>query len=920
MSKSFARTPSSIAALVGGLAAALSCAAGAQAVSSAPVVFDRIADVAARLASPPLDARPLVRWWWFGPAVVPSQLEREIAAMQAGGFGGFEIQPVYPMELDDAARGIRNVPYLSQDFLDAVSFANRSGRAKGLRVDITLGSGWPFGGPHVGVQHAAARLRMAAIEVPAGSAGFALPAVMNGERLLATFVVPGSASHYDAARLQRFDAGPGAGGRAAIAPDAADRVVLAYIASRTGQQVKRPALGAEGFVLDHLSREAVDHHLKLVAEPLLKAFGDQPPYAVFSDSLEVYGSDWTADFIEEFGKRRGYDILPQLPAVFNGIGEHAGAVRRDWALTQTELVNERYLTPMDDWARAHKTLFRSQTYGEPAVSMSSNRLVALPEGEGPQHRAFSFTRLATSAGHLYGRPVISAETWTWLNSPAFSATPLDMKVEADRMLLEGVNLFVGHGWPYTPPGTPEPGYSFYAAAVFNDHNPWWNVMPDVTGYLTRMSWLMRQGAPANQVALFLPNDDVYARAVPGKVSLSAGMHHYVTPQLTAQILDAGHNLDYVDAESILALGLKHPVLVMPRVSRLAPEVLDKLAAYVRGGGKIIAVGSTPSLAPGFKDAARISARVAAASKALFASGPNVQLVADDAAVGAALGKALAPDLKFASHAADVGFVRRQLADADIYFIANTGNAAVETSAAPGVRRAHAAWLDPDSGRLTRAPAGVALPLSLAPYESRVLVLSDAPLAAAEEPRPGTSSVLAELGRDWQLAFPGKPGPRAMPQLRSWTEDEDTRYFSGVATYSKLVQLDAAQLAGQRLVLDFGPGTALASSPKVPAGMRAMFESPVREAAEVYVNGKRAGAVWHPPYRVDVTGLLGPGGNRIEVKVANLAVNALAGRALPDYRLLSARYGQRFVPQDTGLIAPRPAGLLGPVRLIGEKRR
>jgi hypothetical protein len=879
----------------------------------------RIAEVAARVVNPPAEARPLVRWWWFGPSVVQPELEREILAMKAGGFGGFEIQPVYPMELDDAARGIRNVPYLSQEFLDSVSFANRSGRAKGLRVDVTLGSGWPFGGPHIGIEHAAARLRMVAIEVPAGSSGFALPAVMNGERLLANFIAPGSAKQYEAGKLQLLETRAGANGRAALAPAKADRVVLAYIASRTGQQVKRPALGADGFVLDHMSRPAVEHHLKTVAEPLLKAFGDQPPYAVFSDSLEVYGSDWTADLVEEFRKRRGYDLIPHLPAIFNGHGEQAGAVRRDWALTQTELVGERYLTPMNDWATAHKTRFRSQTYGEPAVSLSSSRLVALPEGEGPQHRAFSFTRLATSAGHLYGRPVISAETWTWLNSPAFSATPLDMKAEADRMLLQGVNLFVGHGWPYTPPGTLEPGYSFYAAAVFNDHNPWWNVMPDVNAYLTRMSWLMRQGAPANQVALFLPNDDVYARMVPGKLSLSAEMHHVVTPELTAQILDAGHNLDYVDAESILALGLKHPVLVMPRVTRLAPEVLDKLAAYVRGGGKIIAVGSLPSLAPGFADAQRITARVAATSRALFAPGPNVQLVADDAAVGAALQKALAPDFKLASHAADVGFVRRALLDADIYFIANTGNAAVDTTAIPGVKRAHAAWLDPDSGKLTRAPSGDALPLALAPYESRVLVLSDAPLAAAEPPRLGAPGVLADLGRDWQLDFSGSLGSRAMPQLRSWTDDEATRYFSGVASYSKTVRLGAAELSGQRVVLDFGPGAALASTPKVPAGMRAMLESPVREAAQVYVNGKHAGAVWHPPYRVDVTHLLAPGNNRIEVKVANLALNTLAGRALPDYRLLSARYGQRFVPQDTQLIAPRPSGLLGPVKLIGEKR-
>ncbi len=902
-------------------AAAMLTLSAARADSNTPVISNKLADVAARLASPPPDARPLMRWWWFGPAVVKPELEREIVAMKEGGFGGFEIQPVYPMELDEPARAIKNVPYLSPEFLDAVSFANRTGRANGLRVDMTLASGWPYGGPHIGITQSAGRLRVAAIEVPAGAASYALPAVMNGEKLVAGFLGAGTAKDYDSTALKLVKPEALPGGRAKIAPAGMARVMVFYIASRTGQQVKRAALGAEGFVLDHLSRDAVDHHLRTVAEPLLRAFGDAPPYAVFSDSLEVYGTDWTDDFLDEFRKRRGYDITPHLPGIFSGRGESAGAVRRDWALTQTELVNERYLTPMNDWATRHRTLFRSQTYGEPAVSMSSNRLVALPEGEGPQHRSFSFTRLATSAGHLYGRPVISAETWTWLNSPSFSATPLDMKAEADRMLLSGVNQFVGHGWPYTPPGTLEPGYAFYAAAVFNDHNPWWNVMPDVNAYLTRMSYLMRQGEPANQVAVFLPNDDVYASLVPGKVSLSAEMHKHVTPELTEQILDAGHNLDYVDAESVLALGLKHPVLVMPHVTRLAPEVIDKLAAYVRGGGKIIAVGSTPSLAPGFVDAARISARVAAASKALFASGPNVQVVANDGAVGAALAAALAPDLKLARQASEIGFVRRKLADADIYFIANTGNGQVNTTASVGAKRAHAAWLDPDSGKLTRAASGEQA-LNLAPYESRVLVLSDAPLAASEAPRLAPASVLADLGRDWKLSFPAAAGPGAgvhdMAQLASWTDKEATRFFSGVGVYTKDVKLSTAQLKGQRVVLDFGPGTPLAATPKVPAGMRAMVDSPVREAAQVWVNGKRAGAVWHPPYRIDVTSWLTPGSNRIEVRVANLALNTLAGHALPDYRLLSARYTQRFVPQDTELITPRPAGLLGPVKLMGEK--
>jgi hypothetical protein len=226
------------------------------------------------------------------------------------------------------------VPYLSPEFLDAVSFANRTGRANGLRVDMTLASGWPYGGPHIGADNAAGRLRVATIDVPAGAASFALPAVMSGEKLVAAFVGEGSGKQYDSGKLQLIPS-VGSGVRASIAPAGATRVVVCYIASRTGQQVKRAALGAEGFVLDHLSERAIDHHLRTVAEPLMKAFGDQPPYAVFSDSLEVYGTDWTDDFLEQFKRRRGYDLAPYLPAIFSGQGADAAAVRHDWAQTQT---------------------------------------------------------------------------------------------------------------------------------------------------------------------------------------------------------------------------------------------------------------------------------------------------------------------------------------------------------------------------------------------------------------------------------------------------------------------------------------------------------------------------------------------------------------------------------------------------------
>src|SRR5689334_23337786 len=78
-----------------------------------------VADLQRGFQHPPDDARIMMRWWWFGPAVQQPELEREMRAMKAGGIGGFEVQPVYPLELEG------NFPYLSPPFLDAVKFTGQ---------------------------------------------------------------------------------------------------------------------------------------------------------------------------------------------------------------------------------------------------------------------------------------------------------------------------------------------------------------------------------------------------------------------------------------------------------------------------------------------------------------------------------------------------------------------------------------------------------------------------------------------------------------------------------------------------------------------------------------------------------------------------------------------------------------------------
>jgi len=389
---------------------------------------DEMATIHETFAHPPDDSRIMMRWWWFGPSATKDELGRELDQMKAAGIGGVEIATLYPLALDDAKSGFHNYDFVSEEHIENLKFAAEEARRLGLRVDVTLGSGWPFGGPHIPVTQAAGELRVESATVAEGETSVAKPALEAGETLLAAFI-SGPGDFQDAKEVPLR-----AGARLELTGHTATaQVVTFFVASRTGMMVKRAAQGAAGFVLDHYDAAAIRNHLEAVGNRLASAFGDHPPYAVFSDSLEDYGSDWTPRLLEEFQKRRGYDLKPFLPALVGDIGPATPAIRHDWGETLTELANENFLKPLEAWAGKHHTLFRSQTYGYPPVTLSSNRLVDLPEGEGKatieMWRAFSDTRWAASAGHLFGKNVISSETWTWLHSPAFQATPLDMKAE-----------------------------------------------------------------------------------------------------------------------------------------------------------------------------------------------------------------------------------------------------------------------------------------------------------------------------------------------------------------------------------------------------------------------------------------------------------------------------------------------------------
>lgn len=837
--------------------------------------------------APPPEARPMMRWWWFGPAVDEAEIDREIRAMKAGGFGGFEVQPVYPLSPDDPAKGVRNRPWLSDDFIAALRHAARTAQAEGMRIDVTGGSGWPFGGPHVPVTQAAMNIRMVRVPVAAGATDVAMPALGPGETLVSARI--------GAEML------PIGGLRVKVPASDAPREELVFVAGRTGQQVKRAAIGAEGYVLDHLDGAAVAHHLETAGERLLSAFaGMAPPYAFFSDSLESYGSSWTGDLPAEFARRRGYDLVPHLPALFLDMPKSA-AVRFDWARTLAELTGERYLSAIDAWTKRHGTRFRVQAYGTPPTFLSGNARVALPEGEGANWREFTSTRWATSGAHLYAKPVVSSEAWTWLHSPSWAATPLDMKVEADRHFLQGVNQLVGHGWPYSPPGAGEPGWAFYAAAALNDRNPWYGAMPALTRYLQRASHLLRLGEPANAVAIYLPTEDVLAAMQPQAASVNDAVTHRLPESVVTQVLDAGHGFDFVDAQAIAAPGFRHRVLVLPRLERIDPQAYVAIERWVRKGGTLIAIDRLPNSAGGLRDEAARAA-VRRLSQRMRAT------IVGEGELGPALARAAVPDVRLAAPDPNLGFVHRKLSEGDLYFVANTGNRRLRTSARFASDRGNGAWWDAMTGKRWAAGSGD-IAVELAPYEARFLMFGAAQSVGTAR-APESTRTLTGI---WRVQFPGR-AERMLEKPRSWAEDPETRFFSGTVTYR--LRFDAAPAAGKCAALDFGEGVPRAEAPGGRSSRPvAAIDAPVRDTAIVRLNGRTVGTVFAPPYRIEVGQALRQGENLLEIEVSNTMLNRLAGQAPTDLRLLTARYGERFQNQDQGKIAPQPSGLLGPVSLV-----
>jgi hypothetical protein len=512
-----------------------------------------------------------------------------------------------------------------------------------------------------------------------------------------------------------------------------------------------------------------------------------------------------------------------------------------------------------------------------------------------------------------------------------------MKAEADRHFLMGINQLIGHGWPYTPEGIDYPGWRFYAAAVFDEKNPWWIVMPDIATYLQRNSYLLRQGSAVNDVALYLPNDDGWAHFTNGNPHLIEILRDRVGTEVISSILDAGYGFDFFDDDVLMKMGRTGPeslvlgssryrTIILPNVERIPLETMRKLEQLARFGVTVIATRRIPDIVPGLNATPADQAELHEITKRLFSGFVGrAYFVEDEKQLGQKLTNVLPPDLALSPAVPDIGFVHRRTSDADIYFVANTSNVRRRIVPTFRVARGQAEEWDPLTGTISAAwgqkvsETGTSVALDLEPYGSRVLIFS-----GRTPPKSNSKTITSipspiDLSTGWTVTIGDKNKPTLMDHLSSWTENETTRFFSGTATYEKEITVPSNFFqSGLPIGLHFGEGKPLPEQ-NLRSGMQTWLDAPVREAAVVYVNDRRVGSIWCPPYSIDVSSFVKPGNNQVRIVVANLALNYMAGRRLPDYRLLNLRYGERFQAQDMDKIQPIPSGLLGPIKLFLQVR-
>jgi alpha-L-rhamnosidase len=642
--------------------------------------------------------------------------------------------------------------------------------------------------------------------------------------------------------------------------------------------------------------------------------------AILTDSIEVGAANWTPKMVEQFKKLRGYDPLPFMPALTGtivGSREQSDKFLYDYRRTLADLMASEHYGTVANVAKAQGLIVYGEALenGRPSLGddMSMRRFADVPMSamwthkreEGPRPSHVADMRGAASVAHIYGQNLVAAESMTSAMAP-WAHPPKFLKRIIDLEFVNGVNRPVVHTSVHQPRDDKFPGLTlFIFGQYFNRHDAWADMAKPWVDYLSRNSYMLQQGRNAADVAYYYGEEAPLTSLMDTQQLQDAPKNYAYDFVSNDALFDALSN----DGNELVAKGgARYKALYLGGSShKMTLKTLKQIAVLVEGGATII--GRPPEGSPSLNDnPAEYRALLTTlwgGDGALQVGKGRVIFTRNIEAALAAFG--VTPQFHYSGAPTDalIPFVQRKLADGDSFFLVNQKDRTetIEarfrvTGKAPEIWRAETGKAEAVGYRIENGETIV--PLTLGPDESLHVVFRKAATAESLAIKKVVPTAVAQLDGAWNIAFQknrGAPSAATLPTLTPLNENADSgiRHFSGIATYSKEFAAPTGWRGGQPLWIDLGE---------------------VSEMAEVFVNGKSAGAVWHAPYQLDIGTLAKSGKNSIEIRVANLWINRLIGDAgLPEDQRITWAAGPSY-GKDAKL---RPSGLMGPVTLLAQPK-
>jgi len=710
-------------------------------------------------------------------------------------------------------------------------------------------------------------------------------------------------------------------------PPPGNWVVLRFGYSLLGITNHPATAEATGLEVDKLNRAYVKNYMNNYLDSYkdtvgANMMGKRGIKYVITDSWEAGAQNWTDDMIAEFKKRRGYDPTPWMPVLTGhivGSSTESDQFLWDFRKTIADLTADEHYGQVEASLKARGMGHYGESHESGrafiADGMEVKKLDDIPMGAmwtqvpGVNKIQYDYNaddRESASVAHIYGQNIAAAESMTAAAAP-WAWSPATLKPTADQELLNGINRFVIHESAHQPlvgPGT-KPGLTLGPFGQwFNRNETWADEARPWVDYLARSSYMLQQGHFAADLVYFYGEDS----------NLTAIFNK------KAPNVPSGYGFDYINADGLIhelsvtngrittKSGMSYRVLGLdPYSQHMSLPVLRAIHKLVEDGA--VVAGPKPFDDPSLADN---QAEFHKLDVELFGDGTGVHHVGKGTVYAGenltdvfhSLG--VAPDFDYSKPDKDtqILFAHRKLANGDIYFVDNRNDEDEVVDASFRVTgKAPTLWYA-ETGKSKPASYTIAngrtmVPLHMEPWGT-VFVVFRKPTThmSRTEPTP-VSTVVATLHGPWTVNFPpdlGAPASVTLPKLISWSDSTDTgvEYFSGSGTYTKTFQAPASWFKkNSHLWIDLGS---------------------VKNLADVTVNGKDLGVVWHTPYRVDITEALKPGANEVTIKVTNAWVNRLIGDQQPNVTKKYTFTDFKPYRANSPLLA---SGLLGPVEITAE---